>query len=105
MEQYYVYILLFSDDTYYVGLTNDIERRLFEHESLLHPRSYTASRLPVKLVYCEPFYDARQAIAYEKKIKKWSHGKKEALIQENWHRLKELAACRNSSHSKNLSRQ
>jgi putative endonuclease len=88
---YYVYILLCSDSKYYIGVTNDLERRVAEHQSGDSSSAFTYSRLPVKLVYHEFFNNVNQAIAFEKKIKKWSRRKKEALINQEFDLLPELA--------------
>ena len=100
-KYYYVYILKCSDDSYYTGVTNNIERRLMEHESGRNPDSYTYSRRPVQLIYAEYFISPRQAIDFEKQVKRWSRAKKEALIAGDWDRLKFLAECRNMSSHKN----
>ncbi|WP_166386259.1 GIY-YIG nuclease family protein [Polaribacter sp. 11A2H] len=84
MRIYYVYILLCSDNSYYTGMTNNLERRLFEHKSGKSKGSYTFSRLPIELKWYLECSDSRDAIQYEKKIKGWSHRKKKALIDENW---------------------
>ncbi len=47
------------------------------------------------------FNDVNQAYEFERKIKKWSRAKKEALINGNWKRLKELAECKNETHFRN----
>jgi len=91
MNQYFVYILLCSDNSYYTGITNDLERRLYEHETGLNPGSYTSKRRPLKLVFHERFPDAIQAIAFEKQIKGWNRAKKEALINGRWDLLPELS--------------
>lgn len=91
MNQYFVYILLCSDNSYYVGITNNLERRLYEHENGLDPGSYTSKRRPVKLVFHEMFHDPIQAIAFEKQIKGWKRVKKEAIINGDWHLLPELS--------------
>ena len=87
----YTYILQCNDDSFYVGVTNDLERRLNEHQSGYDPKSYTASRLPVKLVYYEMFSSPEMAIDREKQLKKWSRAKKIALIDGNDNMLKSLA--------------
>ncbi|WP_310378286.1 GIY-YIG nuclease family protein [Flavobacterium sp.] len=87
MKFYYVYIVKCSDSTYYTGITNSIDRRLFEHNSGKNPDSYTFTRRPVQLVWFETFSDPTQAIMIEKKIKGWSRRKKEALINEDWDKL------------------
>jgi putative endonuclease len=91
MKQYFVYILLCSDNSYYTGITNNLERRLYEHENGIDPRSYTFKRRPVKLVFQEMFTEVTQAIAFEKQVKGWRRAKKEALINGNWDLLPELS--------------
>jgi len=91
MNQYFVYILLCSDDSYYTGITNDLERRMYEHENGTDPGSYTCKRRPVKLVFYERFLDPVQAIAFEKQVKGWSRAKKKAIIDGNWDLLPELS--------------
>ena len=91
MKTMYTYILQCADDSFYVGVTNNLERRLKEHQSGSHELSYTASRLPVKLIYYEVFNGPNAAIAREKQLKKWSRAKKLALINDNEDLLKELS--------------
>ena len=88
MKNYYVYILKCTDGSYYTGVTNNIEKRLAEHNSDNSVTSYTFKRRPVELVYCQEFNDIKQAIELEKQIKGWSRRKKEALINEDWEKLK-----------------
>jgi putative endonuclease len=87
----YVYILACSDDSYYTGITNDIERRLYEHDAGLDQESYTYIRRPLVLKYLEQFDDINKAIEREKQIKKWSRKKKEALFEQNYEMLKFLS--------------
>ncbi|MBU2266749.1 MAG: GIY-YIG nuclease family protein [Bacteroidetes bacterium] len=101
MKYYHVYILKCSDDSYYTGVTNNMERRLYEHEIGLNKKSYTHNRRPLKLVFCEDFLGINQAIAFEKQVKGWSRKKKEAIISDNWDKLKELSVCKNESNHKN----
>lgn len=91
MKLLFVYILLCSDDSYYIGVTNNIERRLKEHQDSLNPESYTSTRLPVQLVYLEEFLNPNKAIAREKQLKGWTRVKKEALMKRNYENLKLLA--------------
>ncbi len=100
----YVYILKCKDASYYVGVTNDIQRRLSEHEEGTDPKCYTFRRRPVELVFGELFDDPMRAIAVEKQLKGWSRKKKEALIARNWDKLKELAKCRNETSHENYKR-
>ncbi len=91
MKQYYVYILKCSDDSYYTGFTNNIDRRITEHNAGMNKDTYTFTRRPVILVWIETFLDPNQAIMIEKKIKGWSRRKKEALINEDWDKLVEYS--------------
>ncbi len=84
---FYVYILKCSDNTYYVGVTNNLDRRINEHKSGANPGSYTSKRLPVKLMYYTQFTEPESAFAFETQIKKWSRAKKEALINEEYEKL------------------
>jgi putative endonuclease len=102
MKQYFVYILKCSDGSYYTGVTNDVELRLSQHQSGKFPESYTHKRRPVELVFFCEFNDITQAISFEKQVKGWSRKKKEAIINDNWEKLKELSVCQNKSHSDNF---
>ncbi len=77
----YTYILYCADDSFYVGVTNNIDRRFNEHEYGIKETAYTYSRRPVKLVYYKIFYSPMEAIRYEKQLKGWSRKKKIALIK------------------------
>ena len=87
----YVYILLCSDNTFYTGITSNLEKRIEEHQMGKHFNSYTARRLPIELVYYSTFTDITIAITFEKKIKKWSRTKKIALINKNLDLLPNLS--------------
>ena len=92
-----------SDQSIYVGLTNNIERRLNEHKSGINTSSYTSNRLPVQLIWFEVFKYIDKAIKFEKKIKKWSRGKKLALANAKFDQLPKLSECKNeTSHSNYL---
>ena len=79
---YYVYLLTNEWNTVlYTGVTNDLERRMYEHKSGMvegFSRKYNANRL----VYYEDSGDVKAAIAREKQIKGWTRVKKDALINE-----------------------
>jgi putative endonuclease len=87
MKTYFVYILKCKDDSFYTGITNNLDRRLQEHNIGLDTNAYTFSRRPVELVWYETFSDPNQAITIEKKIKGWSRRKKQALIDEDWDKI------------------
>ncbi|WP_226063986.1 GIY-YIG nuclease family protein [Kaistella polysaccharea] len=91
MQTSFVYILECADHTFYVGVTANIEQRLAEHQQGKYDGSYTSRRLPVELVFYCQFMDINLAIEFEKKIKKWSHAKKQALIEGRFEDLTNLA--------------
>ncbi|MBN2117615.1 MAG: GIY-YIG nuclease family protein [Anaerolineales bacterium] len=78
---YAVYILRCFDDTYYTGLTKDLDGRVLEHQIGAHPESYTFSRRPVKLEWSVVTESYQEAFQWEHRIKGWSRAKKEALIR------------------------
>jgi len=84
---YYVYMLRCFDGSFYVGVTNDFDRRYFEHCDGIDPECYTFSRRPLRVVYVGEFQWIQEAIDFEKKMKAWSHKKKRAFAERNWHDL------------------
>lgn len=100
MKEAWVYVLECADKKYYTGSTTDLERRLHEHQTKKY-KGYTSYRLPVKLVYSQKFSSYHEAFQFERKIKNWSHAKKEALINNNFSELHKLAECKNETHFKN----
>ncbi len=84
MNQYWVYILLCSDESYYTGVTNNIRERFTQHQQGIDPHCYTYERRPLKLVWAYEFDDIKDAIRCEKQLKGWSRKKKEALIRGDW---------------------
>ena len=92
MKTYFnVYILKCSDNTFYTGVTSNIEKRIAEHQEGKFTNAYTYSRRPVELVYSTLFTDYINAFNFEKKIKKWSQVKKQALINDEFEKLPNLA--------------
>ncbi len=79
-----------ADGTYYTGHTDNIEKRVAEHQSGAF-RGYTYERRPVELVWTDYFNTRDDAQLAETKLKGWSRAKKEALIAKNRDRLKKLA--------------
>ena len=87
-----LYILRCADGSYYVGTTRlPVEARLSEHQSGFDAKSYTASRLPVSLVYSAHYDLITDAIAAERQIKGWRREKKEALIRGDFESLPALS--------------
>lgn len=99
---YAVYILLCADNSYYTGLSNDLEKRLWEHETGFFPECYTYTRRPIKLLWQTRVETAEEANKLEKQIKGWSRKKKEALINNNIDELKRLSNLKKESTSTTL---
>ncbi len=99
-HNYYVYIVQCSDGMYYTGVTNDVERRLWEHNTGFNIDCFTYKRRPVVLKYEEHFTNINNAIAWEKQIKVWSRKKKEALFERNWKLISELAKSKGGNVQK-----
>lgn len=94
MNSFFVYMLLCSDGSYYIGHTDNIEKRISEHEQGAYRCCYTKSRLPVNVVFVQRFTSRHEAFAAERKMKKWSRAKKEALSRSDWERVSELSQRR-----------
>jgi putative endonuclease len=81
-KKYYVYIATNKRNTvFYTGVTNDVCRRIFEHQSKSSEKSFTKRYNVEKLVYCQEFDSPEAAIMAEKKIKGWVRSRKIDLIK------------------------
>lgn len=78
---WFVYILLCNDGSYYIGTSNNVEKRVKNHLGGNGGR-YTRSHKPQKLVYKEELTTKSEALKREAQLKKWSRPKKEALITD-----------------------
>ncbi len=78
-HHYYVYILTNRSGTFYVGVTNDLERRMYEHKHKL-VRGFASRYNLTRLAYFEETSDVDAAITREKQIKSWRREKKLALV-------------------------
>ena len=88
---YYVYILTNRrDELLYIGVTNDLRRRIYEHKNKIN-EGFTQRYAIDKLVYYEYTTDPEAAIAREKQLKKWRREKKIALIEKMNPRWKDLS--------------
>ncbi|MEI3211967.1 MAG: GIY-YIG nuclease family protein [Lachnospiraceae bacterium] len=76
----YTYIVKCSDETFYTGWTNDLEKRIEMHNSGKGAK-YTKARLPVELVYYEAFDTKEEAMSREWHIKRLSRSEKQKLIE------------------------
>ena len=79
MRQYWVYILASRSRVLYIGVTNNLERRVAQHRQGLH--GFTAKYRITRLVYYEATNDVIAAISREKVLKRWTRARKIALIQ------------------------
>jgi putative endonuclease len=90
-KAFYVYILASRSGMLYIGMTNDIKRRTYEHKH--HVISGFSSTYRIhRLVYFEEFSHADEAIAREKQLKGWSRKKKIALIESTNPKLRDLSS-------------
>ncbi len=86
----YVYILQCADGSFYTGSTVNLEQRLRQHQQG-EGAKYTKKRLPVKLVFCEPFPRVEDAYRIEKQVQGWTRRKKQALIDGDYQKLVEFS--------------
>ncbi len=84
---FWTYILRCADGTYYTGHTDALERRIAQHHAGTYT-GYTHDRRPLEFMWSQDFPTRAEALEAELRIKGWSRAKKEALIAENWDRLK-----------------
>jgi putative endonuclease len=96
-RQYYVYIMTNRSRTLYTGVTNHLERRVYEHKHRL-TKGFTSDYSIDTLVYYEAWNDIRAAIAREKTIKGWVRVKKIALIESRNPSWEDLSAGWYSGH-------
>jgi putative endonuclease len=80
---HFTYILECADGSYYVGCTNNLEKRLKQHNDSKWGAHYTKIRRPVVLVYKECFGTLREARRREIELKGWRREKKQNLIESN----------------------
>lgn len=78
--QFFVYILQCSDDTYYTGCTNDLEKRIVEHNTKKSGAKYTKMRRPVTLIYSESYATIAEGRKREAEIKRLTRKQKTFLV-------------------------
>jgi predicted GIY-YIG superfamily endonuclease len=89
-----VYILRCADGRYYTGHTDNLEKRIGEHETGAIPSCYTFKRRPLQLIFSKDCATREEALSAERQIKGWSRKKKEAMMQGNWAEVSRLAKSR-----------
>ena len=90
---FWVYMLQCADRSYYVGHTDELEKRVLQHERG-ELRGYTSTRRPVRVVFTQKFASREEALAAERQIKGWSRKKKEALVRGEWTEVSRLSQRR-----------
>ena len=88
---YYVYILASHSRRLYIGVTNNLERRMWEHRAG-RVRGFSARYATKSLVFYESTSDVRTAIGREKELKGWRREKKLALIEQENPAWRDIAA-------------
>ncbi len=88
---FWVYILKCADGSYYMGHTDNLENRLAQHATQFFKDCYTATRLPVELVFSQSVATREEALTSERQIKRWSRKKKQAFIAGDWQALSDYA--------------
>ncbi|MEY2159964.1 MULTISPECIES: GIY-YIG nuclease family protein [unclassified Rhodanobacter] len=81
--EFFLYILECADGSFYIGHTDDLDRRIEQHDTG-RGCAYTATRCPVKLVHAQGFETRGEALAMERKLKGWSRAKKQAYMVGDW---------------------
>ena len=95
---FWAYMLHCSGGQFYTGHTDDLERRIAQHQAGVVP-SFTRDRLPVVLVWSQPFATRDEALAAERQVKGWSRAKKMALIRGDRVSVQRLAQNRQGGPS------
>ena len=91
---FWAYMLHCRGGAFYTGHTDNLPRRIGEHESGMIV-GFTADKLPVALVWSQEFSTRFEALEAEGRIKGWSRAKKMALIREDWDKISALAKGKN----------
>ena len=99
---FWVYILRCADNSYYTGHTDNLGKRIVEHQTGAI-ECYTSTRLPVTLVFADEFPTREEALVHERQIKGWSRSKKEAMMRGDWAEVSRLACGERPSTSVRLS--
>ena len=94
-KKYFVYIITnYTNTVLYIGVTNNLERRIYEHKNGLNENSFTNKYHVNKLIWFEEFKTPEEAILIEKRIKGWKREKKINLIKEKNPNFNDLSTLR-----------
>ena len=88
--QFWTYMLRCADGSYYVGHTENLEARFWQHQQGILC-DWKSRRRPVELVWSESAPTRYEALCFERRVKGWSRAKKEALIRSDWKRVNWLS--------------
>jgi predicted GIY-YIG superfamily endonuclease len=91
MKPFWLYIPCCADASYYVGHTDDLPRRIAQHQSGTWQQCYTFKRRPLELVFSQDFSSREEALVAERRIKGWSRKKKQAMLRGDWQEVSRLA--------------
>ena len=95
---FWTYMLHCNGGAFYVGHTDDLERRMGQHRAGVTP-GFARDHLPVVLVWSESFPTRLEALAMERGIKGWSRAKKMALIRGDWDEIARLARVKKQDNA------
>ena len=90
---FWVYLLQCADQSYYVGHTDELEKRIQQHKRG-ESGGYPSPRRPVRVVFTQEFASREEALAAERQIKGWSRKKKAALARGDWNEMSRLSRRR-----------
>jgi putative endonuclease len=88
---FWVYMLRCADRSFYLGHTDNLERRVNDHIRGIYSSCYAFSRRPVELVYSQEFASRAESLLMERQIKGWNRAKKIALIAGDWMEISRLS--------------
>ena len=89
-NHFYLYILKCINGAYYVGHTDNIDKRMSEHNLGLINTCYTKNKRPLELMFLQIFPTRDAAFQAERQVKGWSRKKKEAFINDDWNEIQRL---------------
>lgn len=104
-HNYYVYLMSSLTGALYIGVTNDLERRVSEHKAKINPRSFTARYNITRLIYFEEFSDINDAIIREKELKRMARATKMKFIESLNPDWRDLSASAETTLDSSCSRQ